>query len=283
MLKPRYKITMSYKGSRFFGWQKQPRPDQPSVQSELEQVLHTLFQKPIRVIGSGRTDRGVHALAQTAHFDLEEPLSEESAKDLLYKLNKLTPPELFIYKLESAPPKFHAQLWSQSKTYKYVVRSGPFPHPLWGDLVASVPYSLDLNRLSEAAGVFLGEHDFKSFQTSGTKVPHTVRVITASEWHSEGGCLIYTITGNGFLKQMVRNLVGLMLSWSEGSEGTQSIRQILEAKDRRLSAPSADPHGLYLHHVDYGAPIDAKCHVLAELPTGPGPGKKEPGTFFPPH
>jgi tRNA pseudouridine38-40 synthase len=260
---------MSYKGSRFFGWQKQPKHDQPSVQGELEGVLATLFQKPIRVIGSGRTDRGVHALAQTAHFDLEEPLTHESAQELVYKLNRLTPQELYVFRLESVPPKFHAQLWTQSKTYKYLVRSGPFPHPLSSDLIATVPFELQVDRLNEAAKVFLGEHDFKSFQTSGTEVPSTVRTVITSEWKDEGGYLSYTICGNGFLKQMVRNLVGQMLHWAEGDEGAGKIRQILEAKDRRLSAPSAAPHGLYLCQVDYGKSVDEQCSTLVELPALP--------------
>lgn len=265
-MKPRYKITMSYKGSRFFGWQKQPKPDQPSVQGELESALATLYQRPIRVIGSGRTDRGVHALAQTAHFDLEERLTSDGAKELLYKLNKLTPPELCVYRLQSVPPKFHAQLWTESKTYKYLVHSSPLPHPLWADLIASVPHELNLNRLNEAAKVFLGEHDFKSFQTSGTQVPTTIRQVRVSEWSAGEGHLTYVISGNGFLKQMVRNLVGQMLSWSAGTEGVEKIHQILAARDRRVSAPSAAPHGLYLYRVEYSDSVEHQSTTLAEFP-----------------
>ncbi len=265
-LRPRYKLTMSYKGTVFYGWQKQPRPDQPSVQGELEGVLKTIFQNDIRVIGSGRTDRGVHALAQTAHFDLQTPLTEQDAKDLLHKLNRLSPPELFCYKLEQSPPKFHAQLWTVQKTYKYVLSSARFPHPLWGDLVATTPAALDLGRLNLGAQVFLGTHDFKSMQTSGTKVPHTTRTLVTSEWQQSGDLWVYTITGDGFLKQMVRNIVGTLLSWSEGDEGPESLQALLAAKDRSLAGPCADPHGLYLWKVEYGDPIDSKCRTLASLP-----------------
>lgn len=265
--KSRYKITMCYKGPGFFGWQKQNQPGQISVQGELEKVLATLYQTPVRVIGAGRTDRGAHALAQTAHFDLPAALSEEEAKELLFKFNRLTPQELLVYQLQSVPPRFHAQLWTLRRTYKYVLlQKSQFPRPLWGDLVGFTPQELPLERLNRGAQVFLGTHDFKSFQTAGAQVPHTERTLTVSSWEQKGDFFIYTVTANGFLRQMVRNLVATQLFWAAGGASEDSLKKILSAKDRGQVPPSADPEGLYLYQVDYGAENDAKSRTLARLP-----------------
>lgn len=257
----RMRLTVAYDGTDFFGWQKQKKADQPSVQDTLEKMLSQIYQKPIQVIGSGRTDRGVHAKAQVCHFDLPE---SPNGFDLLYKLNKMSPENLSLLKLEWAPDRFHSQLWARKKHYEYFVQNRPFASPFLRRYSLHHPWPLDLELLNRYAEAIVGLHDFKSFQTTGTVVPDTVREIFTAKWapvNSEG-LISFQITGSGFLKQMVRNLVGTMLDLHKDQAPPEAMQQILEQKDRQAAGKSAAPQGLFMVKVEYEPSVDRLCKPI---------------------
>lgn len=261
MLKSRYRLTVAYDGSSFFGWQKQPHPGQISIQESLETALHTLFQSSIRVVGSGRTDRGVHARAQVAHFDLPRECSADS--NLPYRLGELTPESISIVDIQKAPPKFHAQVWAQKKTYEYLIFNQKRACPFHRHFSTHISQPLNLEYLAEASQYLLGSQDFKSFQSSGTPTNTTERKILEAHWsYRSDGLISFKTTGNGFLKQMVRNIVGSLLELYREKQAPEKIKEIIEACDRRAAGPTAPAQGLFLDRVYYGTEVDNGCLSL---------------------
>jgi tRNA pseudouridine38-40 synthase len=255
----RYRICVSYDGTDYLGWQKQPQSEM-TIQGQIERVLIKLYGQRIPVIGSGRTDRGVHALNQWAHFDLE---SDQDVSELAYKLQKMTPDTLSIKSLEYAPPEFHAQISAQSKCYKYLISLEKPANPFFQRYSWSIKNPIDFENLQKLAAIFLGEHDFSSFQSQGTPVSTPVRKIFHSQWKiSKSGRLEYQVQGSGFLKQMVRNMVGTMIKLEQNQGSTDELKAILEATDRGEAAAPAPPHGLYLCSVQYPKTLDNKCRKL---------------------
>ncbi|MCJ8275823.1 MAG: tRNA pseudouridine(38-40) synthase TruA [Bdellovibrionales bacterium] len=243
-----YRLKLSYDGTDFYGWQKQPNQS-PTIQQTLEDILSRIYNEKIQVVGSGRTDRGVHALAQWAHTHLP---GEVDIPHLQYKLQRMTPSSISIKKLEEAPEDFHAQISAISKCYKYRMFPRKSPNPLIYRYSWHYRHKLDMDYLQRAAEVFLGEHDFASFQSKGTQVSTTVRKIFISRWvQKDSGFVDFQIQGSGFLKQMVRNIVGTMLWHHEKKTDIQVFRDILEARDRTLAAPPAPAQGLFLTSVQY--------------------------------
>ncbi len=257
-LKPRYRLTLAYDGTDFFGWQKQNKPDQPSIQSELEEALGKIFNEKIQVIGSGRTDRGVHAKAQVCHFN--SPLRLMSSFDLPYKLNELTAPGICVHRIQTCPPRFHAQLWAKKKTYDYFIDPRKRPDAFNLRYSWHYPYRLDLEELNKMAELITGKMDFKSFQSKGTPTPTTVRTILNCKWEElEDGRLRFRIEGDGFLKQMVRNIVGTMIGFQKDEIAPEKITEVIEAQDRQKAGGTAPGHGLFMDHVDYGPDTDGLC------------------------
>lgn len=255
----RFRICLSYDGTDFFGWQRQATGD-PTIQGVLEKCLSQIYGTPIAVVASGRTDRGVHALNQWAHFDLPP---ETNASQLQFKLNRMTPESVFIKCLELCPGGFHAQISALSKCYKYrilpVELTTPFPlRYCWN------PHKpLNIIVLQSYAPIFLGEHDFSSFQSQGTPVRSPVRKILISRWvKKKSGILEYQVKGSGFLKQMVRNMVGTMLKLEQLQASAKELEVILGARDRSLAAAPAPPQGLFLSSVQYPQSLDNKCRKL---------------------
>ena len=208
----RIRLLLSYDGTDYHGWQKQPSGN--TIQNVLEDALAKLFQEEIKTIGSGRTDTGVHALAQNVHFDLNKDIE---GKDLRYMINSQLPDSIVVQKAWIVPDDFHALSSAESKVYEYRILQTEIPCPLRRGQTWWVK-KLDINILNTLAETFIGEHDFKSFQSTGTDVPDTVRKITQSHWEELGEELFYMVEGEGFLKQMVRNMVGTMVELSLKSE-----------------------------------------------------------------
>jgi tRNA pseudouridine38-40 synthase len=253
------KLVLSYDGTPYLGWQKQPGG--PTVQGTLESVLSQIYSEPIRTIGSGRTDAGTHAVAQVVHFEAPKILPAEPR--LVRALNSLLPETICCKGAWLAPDDFHALASARRKTYIYRIWNSPTRSALWHNRALWVPKPLNVKLLESLARQIIGSKDFKSFQSAGTPVNTTVRTVDVCTFRQVSGHLIeFRIRGNGFLKQMVRNLVGTLLHLERGNGSIDDLRAIFEAKDRRIAKATAPAHGLYLYRVEYPSGLDNKCRKL---------------------
>jgi tRNA pseudouridine38-40 synthase len=237
----RIKITLAYDGGGFHGWQVQPVL--PTIQGTLEEILGGIEGRPVSVAGSGRTDAGVHALAQVAAFSIENPIPPAN---LQRAVNRLLPPAIRILSVEETAADFHPRFDAKAKTYEYrMVRSevcSPFDWPY----THHYPYPLDENRMAEVARGFEGEHDFTAFAAADESAAgkSKVRMIFSSELRRAEDRLIYRVRGSGFLKHMVRNLVGTLIEAGKGN-----ITDLSALPER--SGPTAPAKGLFLVSVEY--------------------------------
>jgi tRNA pseudouridine38-40 synthase len=253
------KLLLSYDGTDFQGWQKQP--GRSTVQTSLETVLSQIYNEPIRITGSGRTDSGTHAVGQVAHFIAPKVLSTEHK--LMRAMNAMLPDSVVVKGAWEAPTEFHARKSAVRKTYIYRIWNHPTRSALWRQRALWVPHELDLKFLNGLARATHGRQDFKSFQTMGTPVKTTIRRIDAAEWVLRApGLVEFRICGSGFLKQMVRNLVGTMLHLERNKMDLTDFLNIFEARDRQAAKTTAPAHGLYLYRVEYPADLDNKCRKL---------------------
>ena len=245
----RYLITISYDGTMFSGYQKQPK--ERTVQGELEKVVKEINGgKKTEVCGSGRTDAKVHALAQKVHFDLDTKITTEK----LHKaLNSLLPSDIYVRKVEEVAEDFHARFSAIGKEYIYMLNMGEY-NPLEKDYVYQYNKRLDLVEMERALKYLEGEHDFKSFSKTDDEKEDYVRTIIQTNIIREiKDVNHFTISflGTGFLRYQVRNMVGLLIEIGEGKRKSEDILEILEAKDRRKAGITAPGEGLYLKDVFY--------------------------------
>ncbi len=244
-----YRVTLAYDGTDFRGWQAQ-RPDGGrTVQGELEAALSRLAGgAPVAVAGAGRTDTGVHALGQVASFELPRVLAPD---ELTRALNGLLPGDVRVLAAAGAPPGFHARRSATGKLYRYVLDTGPVQLPQRRRFAAHVPFSLDRDRVREAALLYLGRHDFASLASAGGSVKTTERTVRRSEVDFEGDTLTYEVEADGFLRKMARSLVGGLIAAGRGAFDGGALRHALEVRDRRAWPPPAAACGLTLVRVDY--------------------------------
>ncbi|OLB23614.1 MAG: tRNA pseudouridine(38-40) synthase TruA [Acidobacteriales bacterium 13_2_20CM_55_8] len=246
------KLVLAYDGSEFSGWQIQP--DAATVQGTLASAIGRLTGEKVLPQGSGRTDTGVHALAQVASFTTESPIP---AQNLTKALNDILPPSIRVQEVTEAPPEFHARKSARAKTYRYRMLRIPICPPFLARYVWHYPYPLDENAMRRAAGLVVGEHDFTSFaavdqELSGEQEDVSkVRRIFCSTWEQDGEEFIYTVRGSGFLHHMVRNLVGTFLLVGKGTLSPDDITRILEARNRSSAGATAPANGLSLVNVEY--------------------------------
>jgi tRNA pseudouridine38-40 synthase len=248
-----YRLTLAYDGSEFEGWQSQgregPRGHARTVQGALEDALARLVGgERVAVSGAGRTDAGVHATGQIASFDLPR---EMAAGDLLRALNALLPLDVRVLEAAPAPPGFHARKSAVSKRYRYVLDTGRVQLPTRRRQAAHVPYALDAARVSAAAALFPGRQDFASLCSAGGSARTTVRTVLASEARWEGTTLVYEVEADGFLRKMVRSMVGGLLAVGRGALTVEDLSRALESRDRRRWPAPAPACGLTLVRVDY--------------------------------
>ena len=249
-----FKFTLAYDGTDFHGWQVQP--GRPTIQAALADALRRITGETVLPQGSGRTDAGVHALAQVASCELASSIP---AANLVVALNDILPPAIRVMQVEEAPPEFHARKSARAKTYRYRIYRGDICPPWLARYVYHHPYPLDENAICAAAGGVIGEHDFTSFaavdpekrEEEGAR--SNVRTISVSQWQRAGEELIYTVRGSGFLHHMVRNLVGTFLLVGKGSLQAGDLARILQARNRSANPGATAPaSGLYLVGVEYG-------------------------------
>lgn len=247
------KLTISYVGTAYAGWQRQP--DRVTVQSLLERALRQVTGERIRTAAAGRTDAGVHALKQIVSCSTSTHLTNAV---LLRAVNACLPHDICVLDIEDAPAGFHAVRDAVGKRYRYLIQTGPLRDVFAIDRVWHVWYRLDIPAMQEAAQYLIGEHDFRSFQTAGSPRKRTVRCVSHLEiTHAPslaGERIAIEIEADGFLYNMVRNMVGTLVEVGRGRMAPQGVQQILAAGDRRRAGPTAPPHGLYLVDVRFREP-----------------------------
>ena len=260
---PRIKFTVAYDGTDYCGWQRQNHGDKPSVCQTIQTGLEKIFDQRIALFASGRTDAGVHALNQVCHFDTDR--SEERLKgfDLSRAMKTQLPSSIMIKRAWIAPEDFHSTLSPEKKTYRYLIYNAPQQSVFLDRYTAWAKKPLDLDFLNSCSEFVIGNQDFKSFQSVGSSVVHTVRTIEKAQWTWRRDKIAqFSITGSGFLKQMVRNIVGTQLLLERKGLPAENMREIIQAKDRKAAGPPAEPQGLFLMRVYYPLDLDNKCREL---------------------
>jgi tRNA pseudouridine38-40 synthase len=246
-----FKLTLSYDGTAYGGWQVQPNRN--TVQAELERALHAVTGESGRTIASGRTDAGVHALGQVVSFYSNTQLPAEV---LCRALAANLPRDIVPLEVREAPPSFHAIRDALGKRYRYVIQDGPRRDVFARAYAWYFPQRLDVAAMQTAAAVLVGTHDFSSFEASGSERRSSVRTVTELRVERGGGeCadrLVIEIEADGFLYNMVRNIVGSLVEIGRGKQPVTWLAEVLAARDRKRAGVTAPPQGLFLVRVDYG-------------------------------
>ena len=239
-------IVVAYDGTNYSGWQIQPNA--VTIQGVLNETLTSLLGEKIEVMGASRTDAGVHALGNVAVFDTNTRIPGEK---ISYALNQFLPPDIRIQLSEEVEPDFHPRYCDSEKTYQYRILNRRFPVPTERLYSYFYHYFLDVNKMREATSFLIGKHDFASFCGSGAQVRSTVRTITAMDVDKDQDMITLTVSGTGFLYNMVRIIAGTLIEIGNGQYPPEQMREILAAKDREAAGPTAPAHGLTLVGITY--------------------------------
>ena len=239
-------MILAYDGTNYVGWQTQPNGI--TVQETVEHALLEVTKQQIALHGSGRTDSGVHAKAQVAHFDTDVRMA---ADKFAIALNMHLPPDIRVLYTEECDPEFHARFCAKKKQYCYRLHVAPHANVCSRRYALQLHHIPDFEAMQAAAKDVIGTHDFRAFMSSGTTMENTVRTVESSEWLRDGANWTYTVTGTGFLYNMVRILVGTMLAIGAHQLPVDAIRKALETLDRSDAGPTAPAHGLTLARVLY--------------------------------
>jgi len=277
----RYKLTIAYRGTNYHGWQRQSAPDTdlpdtapdstlpispssplpisptplPTIQESVARALASVVGHPLNLVGSSRTDAGVHAKGQVAHFDTDQ--TQIPPDNLRRAANHRLPDDILIRSLEPAPADFDAIRWTVKKRYQYVIWNQPNRNPFSADLSWHRWQELDLSAISAAAGLLEGEHDFTSFARVGHGRSSAVRTLHSCRLSHRGPLLIIGLESSGFLWHMCRIIVGTLLEIGLGRRPATDIPAMLAARDRQSAGLTAPPHGLYLQWIQFRAPADS--------------------------
>ena len=244
--KNNYKLTISYDGSRYYGWEHQP--DKDTIQGKLESVISKLTETETEVIGAGRTDAGVHAKGMVANAVITTNLSEQELKE---QINRYLPDDICVTDLKIAAERFHARYKAVGKTYRYTCYYGENKPVFDRKYLYRLDQEPDLEKMIKAAGYLTGEHDYASFCSNPKMKKSTVRIVDKIEIKKKSGYITFTYHGTGFLQHMVRILTGTLLEVGYGKRTPESIPELIEATDRKLAGFTAPAQGLCLISVDY--------------------------------
>jgi len=242
-----FKIIIEYDGTSYHGWQRQK--NDRTIQEEIEKTLLTMTGKKTVLTASGRTDAGVHAFGQVANFTCDTDLSPQAFQN---GLNSLTPDDIVITSCDLADEKFHSRFNAKSKIYNYRILNRNLPAAINRQYAWFIRKTLDLVSMRRAAGHIIGSHDFKAFEGTGSPRSHTTRcVIKADIVEQENGLMVFEIEADGFLRFMVRNIVGTLVDVGLGKITSDDFKEILFSKDRSMAGATAPPNGLFLMQVKY--------------------------------
>ena len=241
-----YKLTISYDGSRYYGWEHQP--DKDTIQGKLESVISKLTGTETEVIGAGRTDAGVHAKGMVANAVITTNLSEQELKE---QINRYLPDDICVTDLKIAAERFHARYKAVGKTYRYTCYYGENKPVFDRKYLYRLDQEPDLEKMIKAAEYLTGEHDYASFCSNPKMKKSTVRIVDKIEIKKKSGYITFTYHGTGFLQHMVRILTGTLLEVGYGKRPPESIPELIEATDRKLAGFTAPAQGLCLISVDY--------------------------------
>jgi tRNA pseudouridine38-40 synthase len=261
---PSFKLTLAYDGTDYVGWQRQPSGT--SIQSLVEDALRELDARDVPVAGAGRTDAGVHARGQVASCTLQRSID---AATVARALNARLPADVRVVDAIEAPPTFHARFDARSKTYRYRIWNREVLNPFERRYVWHVVHPLDVDAMAAAARAIEGTHDFAAFQGADSDARSTVRTIThcglriadcglGSGSGSGSGLIEVEVEGDGFLRHMVRSIVGTLVEIGRGRRGAESMAEVVASRDRAMAGRTAPPHGLFLESVTYGGNLAAE-------------------------
>ncbi len=250
----RWKIIIEYHGARYSGFQRQP--DVPTIQVAVEEAIQKFCQQDIKIIGAGRTDAGVHARGQAAHFDLEYGERTLSAFELCKAINAhLRPQPITVVHAQEVPEEFHARFGAKTKTYQYRVANRPYKMALEEGFSWWRKKPLNIDAMRAGAKYLIGEHDFTSFRDSECQATSPIRsvdeIMIAVTPIINGNDILFTVRGMSFLHHQVRNIVGTLTLVGEEKWKPEDVKTALEAKDRTKGGPTAPAYGLYLHDIAY--------------------------------
>ncbi|RJQ85679.1 MAG: tRNA pseudouridine(38-40) synthase TruA [Desulfobacteraceae bacterium] len=242
-----FKLIIEYDGTNYCGWQRQP--NDPTVQQTIEGALQTMTRRKITLTGAGRTDAGVHALGQTANFTCDTTLEP----DAFHKgLNSLLPGDIVIHQCSEVDLSFHARFKARSKMYRYRIHNGPLPAAIGRQYEWWIRTPLDVHAMRSGANYLTGRKDFKAFEGTGSPRAHTIRTVTHAAVHCESKeRIIFEIEADGFLRYMVRNMMGTLVAVGNGTLAPEEIVSILDSGERHRAGITAPAQGLCLIKIDY--------------------------------
>lgn len=246
-----FKLTISFSGKDFYGWQKQK--NQLTVQGEIEKTAEIIFKQKVKVTGCGRTDAKVHGINYVANLKVKTKMNQINVKNAF---NSLLPPSIYIKEVKEVDKGFHSRYQAKRKTYRYIItlKKTPFLE----DFAFYLKENIDIEKMKEASKYFIGKHDFKAFQSAGSEVKNTIREIFSIDIRKEKffidedvDIVIIDIEGSGFLYKMVRNILGTLVYVGTGKIKVEDVKGIIEKKDRRMIPPPLPAKGLYFKNVEY--------------------------------
>lgn len=240
------RLTLAYDGTNYHGWQTQPK--EVSVEETLTRAVETILDHEVKIYAGGRTDAGVHAIGQVVNFFTEKGIDN---RDLIRGLNSLLPQDIRVRDGGDAPEAFHARYSAKTKTYVYCILNQPHNSPFLSRYVLHVPQSLDAASMKVAARLILGGHDFSAFKKKDEVYKNPVREVTRAGVARKGSVLFVIVEATGFLRYMVRNIVGTLLLVGRQRIDSDAFGRILASREREQAGPTAPPHGLFLREIQY--------------------------------
>ena len=235
------KLTIEYDGKDFNGWQKQP--NKLNIQGNIEKVISEITKEEIELIGSGRTDAGVHAIGQVANFKTNSNIPIEK---FAIAINSRLKKSIIIKKAEEVPERFHSRYNCKKKTYRYIINNSDMGSAIYRNLEYNIKMPLNLENMKKASKYFEGEHDFSAFKASGTSSKSSVRTIYSADVKKENERIIIELTGNGFLYNMVRIISGTLVEVGLGKIRPEEIEDIIDSKNRQMAGKTLPPYGIFL-------------------------------------